>query len=34
MENIFAHVTKDNNLKIDELYDLKGSLYGRTGVEG
>ena len=31
MENIFANVTKENNLRIDELYDLKGSLYGRTG---
>lgn len=34
MENIFSYITKENNLRIDELYDLKGSLYGRTGGEG
>jgi hypothetical protein len=34
MENIFAYITKDYGLKINEIYDLKGSLYGRTGGEG
>lgn len=34
MENIFSYTTKEYGLKIDELYDLKGSLYGRTGGEG
>jgi len=31
MENIFALIVKENCLKINEIYDLKGSLYGRTG---
>ncbi len=31
MENIFQNISKQNNLKIKEVYDLKGSLYGRTG---
>lgn len=34
MENIFSHLKKEEGVKIEEVYDLKGSLYGRTGEDG
>jgi hypothetical protein len=34
MENIFHKVKADPNCSIEEVYDLKGSLYGRMGAEG
>lgn len=34
MENIFKDVTSASSIKIKEVYDLKGSLYGRSGIEG
>ena len=34
MENIFGQITKESGLKIEETYDLKGSLYDRIGKEG
>ncbi len=32
MENIFKDIVHDNIIKIKEVYDLKGSLYGRSGI--
>lgn len=34
MENIFWKVKAEETCQIVEVYDLKGSLYGRTGAEG
>jgi hypothetical protein len=34
MENIFTNITKENQLECEEVYDLKGSLYNRTGEKG
>jgi 1-phosphatidylinositol-4-phosphate 5-kinase len=34
MENIFWKVKAEQKCTIEEVYDLKGSLYGRTGAEG
>jgi hypothetical protein len=34
MENIFKNIVADKSVKIQEIYDLKGSLYGRSGEEG
>lgn len=34
MENIFTNISKDNQLECQEVYDLKGSLYNRTGERG
>ena len=38
MENIFKEINDPKvggfNIQIKEVYDLKGSLYGRTGEEG
>jgi 1-phosphatidylinositol-4-phosphate 5-kinase len=34
MENIFQSVRREDGLEIMEVYDLKGSLYGRTGEDG
>ena len=34
MENIFKEASKENNLKVLEVYDLKGSLYNRLGEQG
>jgi hypothetical protein len=34
MENIFQHLKKEEGVTVDEVYDLKGSLYGRTGSDG
>lgn len=35
MENIFKDIVNDpmRTVKIKETYDLKGSLYGRSGAE-
>lgn len=34
MENIFKELAKDQIglIKVKEIYDLKGSLYGRSGI--
>ena len=34
MENIFWKVKAEPKCKIEEVYDLKGSLYGRQGSDG
>ena len=34
MENIFQHLKKEEGVVVEEIYDLKGSLYGRTGSDG
>jgi hypothetical protein len=34
MENIFSQIKKEEGLIIEEVYDLKGSLYGRSGLDG
>jgi len=34
MENIFQHLKKEQGAIVEEIYDLKGSLYGRTGSDG
>ena len=34
MENIFYQVKDSSQCQILEVYDLKGSLYGRTGSDG
>ncbi len=34
MENIFWKVKANSKCKIMEVFDLKGSLYGRSGAEG
>ena len=34
MENIFSQLKPEEGVRVEEVYDLKGSLYGRTGEDG